>query len=87
MPSNTIGCLFWLRHKKPKPRSREPSKETLRPESSQRSEVLPSSGAYVFEASKQTIQILRRFGNLLPVPCANEALELALLLMTTYEVR
>ena len=83
MPSNTVGCLFWLRRKKPKSRSREPLEKTLGRESS---EVVPSSGAYAFEAGKQTIQILQRFGNLLPVPCANEALELALLLMTTYEV-
>jgi hypothetical protein len=89
MPSNAIGCLIWPRRKKPKQKTqlRELLEKTFDPESSQCSQVVPSSGAYAFEASKQTIQILQRFGNLLPVPCANEALELALLLMTAYEVR
>ncbi|KAG8812302.1 hypothetical protein FRC18_003014 [Serendipita sp. 400] len=45
----------------------------------------PSTGAYAFEAGKQTIEVLQRFANMLPVPCANEVLEVALLLMTTYE--
>ncbi|KAG8840125.1 hypothetical protein FRB91_006527, partial [Serendipita sp. 411] len=45
----------------------------------------PTSEAYAFEAGKNTIEILKRFSNLLPVPCANEVLEVALLLMTTYE--
>ncbi|KAG8757146.1 hypothetical protein FRC14_002326 [Serendipita sp. 396] len=45
----------------------------------------PSAGTYAFEAGKQTIEVLQRFANMLPVPCANEVLEVALLLMTTYE--
>jgi hypothetical protein len=47
----------------------------------------PAATEYAFEAGKQTLEILQRFANMLPIPCANEALELALLLMTTYEVR
>jgi hypothetical protein len=78
MPSNAIGCFFGLRRKKPKPelQSRSPFEQT---------QVVPSSSAFAFEAGKQRIQVLQRFGNMLP--CANEDLELALLLMTTYEVK
>ncbi|KAG8825968.1 hypothetical protein FRC18_010178 [Serendipita sp. 400] len=45
----------------------------------------PSAGTYAFEAGKQTIEVLQRFSNALPIPCANEVLEVALHLMTTYE--
>ncbi|KAG9020650.1 hypothetical protein FS842_007155, partial [Serendipita sp. 407] len=45
----------------------------------------PSATTYAFEAGRQTIEVLQRFANALPVPCANEVLEIALLLMTTYE--
>ena len=47
----------------------------------------PAATEYAFVAGKQTLELLQRFSQLLPIPCANEALELALLLMTTYEVR
>ncbi|KAG8835033.1 hypothetical protein FRC17_005655 [Serendipita sp. 399] len=45
----------------------------------------PTAGAYAFEAGKQTVELLQRFANALPIPCANEVLEVALLLMNTYE--
>ncbi|KAG8781488.1 hypothetical protein FRC20_008670 [Serendipita sp. 405] len=44
-----------------------------------------SAGTYAFEDGRQTIEILQKFANALPVPCANEVLEIALLLMNTYE--
>ncbi|KAG8815877.1 hypothetical protein FRC19_000707 [Serendipita sp. 401] len=45
----------------------------------------PSAGTYAFKAGRQAIEILQKFANALPVPCANEVLEIALLLMNTYE--
>ncbi|KAG8805159.1 hypothetical protein FRC18_006822, partial [Serendipita sp. 400] len=45
----------------------------------------PSAGTYAFEAGRQKIEILQKFTNALPVPCANEVLEIALLLMNTSE--
>ncbi|KAG8835043.1 hypothetical protein FRC17_005665 [Serendipita sp. 399] len=45
----------------------------------------PSAMFYAFSAGKQTIEVLQKFANSLPVPCANEALQVALLMMTTYE--
>ncbi|KAG8820666.1 hypothetical protein FRC19_008683 [Serendipita sp. 401] len=45
----------------------------------------PSASTYAFEAGKQTVEVLQRFTNMLPVPCANEVLEVALILMTAYE--
>ena len=46
----------------------------------------PAATEYAFAAGKQTLEILQRFSHSLPIPCANEALELALFLLTTYEV-
>ncbi|KAF8722322.1 hypothetical protein AX14_009900 [Amanita brunnescens Koide BX004] len=84
MPLHTAGCFSWLRRK-----------SARKPPLGNPMELVPTKGAsrvhppaateYAFVAGKQTLELLQRFSQLLPVPCANEALELALLLMTTYE--
>ncbi|KAG8818483.1 hypothetical protein FRC19_010609 [Serendipita sp. 401] len=73
---------------RPKISSARGSASSKRPAVSERTSASvepPSAGTYAFEAGKQTIEVLQRFANMLPVPCANEVLEVALLLMTTYE--
>ncbi|KAF8346318.1 hypothetical protein F5887DRAFT_1061292 [Amanita rubescens] len=55
----------------------------LRCKSTQRpppEKLVPAKGG-----SRQTLEILQRFSQSLPIPCANEALELALFLLTTHE--
>lgn len=47
----------------------------------------PDATEYAFEIGKKTLEILQMFSQLLPIPCANEVLDLALFLMKTYEVR
>lgn len=75
-----VGCFPWSHGSKPK-KSRKPKKPKEKRKGSQ---VVPD---YTFEASKQTIEILQKFGDILPVPCANQVLEIGLALLTTYEVR
>jgi hypothetical protein len=45
------------------------------------------AGTYAFEATKHTIEVLQKFADALPIPCANQVLQIGLLLLTTYEVR
>ena len=86
MPLHTTGCFSWLRRKS----TRKPPAAVGKPMVLATTGVShvhpPAATEYAFEAGKQTLEILQRFSNMLPIPCANEALELALLLMTTYEV-
>ena len=75
-PHTPTGCFSWLRRNSTR-RSVEGGSQV----------APPTAAEYTFAAGKQTLEILQRFSQSLPIPCANEALELALLLMTTYEVR
>ena len=82
---HTTGCFSWLKRKST--RKQQPVDLQLAPGKGGLHVRPPAANDYALAAGKQTLQILQRFSNMLPIPCANEALELALLLMTTYEVR
>ncbi|KAF8702318.1 hypothetical protein AX14_014442 [Amanita brunnescens Koide BX004] len=80
---HTTGCFSWLKRKST--RKQQPVDLQLAPGKGGLHVRPPAANDYALAAGKQTLQILQRFSNMLPIPCANEALELALLLMTTYE--
>jgi hypothetical protein len=92
MSSTPVGCFTWLCGGKPKkekePRKvEEPTKAKEPVSKTEEKQVVPTAGTYAFEASKQTIEVIQKFGDALPIPCANQVLQIGLLLLTTYEVR
>lgn len=84
MSFSSNGRFSKLRSNKSKEASK-PTKPT-KTEAPGSRQVTPTTGAYAFEASQQTIQILQKFADALPVPCANQVLGLGLMILTTYEV-
>jgi hypothetical protein len=63
----------------------EPKKAKEPVTKTEEKQVVPTAGA--FEASKHTVEVLQKFADTLPIPCANQVLQIGLLLLPTYEVR
>lgn len=80
--STLVGCFSWLCGGK----NNEATKSAKASKKEAPPRVVPTTGDYAFEASKQTIEILQKFGDALPLPGANQVLEIGLLILTTYEV-
>ncbi|KAG2010231.1 hypothetical protein CC2G_013068 [Coprinopsis cinerea AmutBmut pab1-1] len=86
--ASDAGCLSFLRRKYSS-QGRDVDHKAKGRSLSERNEddrgAVPSTGEYVIEASKQTIDILREASDFLPFPGAKQVLDVALLLMTTYD--